>query len=177
MKKIIITSVTLCLIVMVATALSKKSPSEQAAEDHAEAQRRWLEQDMWIDDDLQQRMQEETTEQQHREKLQVEERLAKRQEEFKRNLYGRPGSIFPRAPFYYSPEEHTTPQVEDPNLLKILTDMHFANQQNLQRIRVLEGKVRLLEERLKKLEADEKKHFYQRKRLEKQLKSLQERRR
>jgi len=105
---------------------------------------------MWIDDDVQQRKQEQATEK-HREKLGVEERLARQREDFEKNLYKQP--------------------------IKILTSMHFTNQQNLHRISVLEGKVKLLEERLKKLEANEKKYFYQRKRLEKQLNSLQERRR
>jgi len=176
MKKIIITSVSLCLIVTVGTTLSKKSPSGQAAEDHAEAGRKSLKQDGWLNDGLRQRMQQGTTEQPATETSKVEERLARQQEDFERNLYGRPGSVFSRAPFYYSREEQTTPQIEDPNLLKILTEMHFANQHNLQRIQALEGKVRLLEERLAKLEANEKKNFYQRKRLENELKTLRERR-
>jgi len=176
MKKIIITSVTLCLIVTVGTTLSKKSPSGRAVEDHAEADRKSLQQDGELDDGLRQRMQGETAERPAPETSKVEERLARQQEDFERNLYGRPGRVFSRAPFYYSREGQTIPQVEDPNLLKILTEMHFANQHNLQRIQALEGKVRLLEERLAKLEANEKKNFYQRKRLGNQLKSLQEKR-
>ena len=150
MKKIIITSLILCLIVMVTTTLSKKTSSEQATDDRAEKHRKSLAQEGQLDDDLWQRMQEKAAERQPTETSKVEERLAKQREEFEQNLYNQP--------------------------IKILTEMHFANQQSLQRIQVLEGKVKLLEERLAKLEANEKKSFYQRKKLETQLKSLEERR-
>ncbi len=95
-------------------------------------------------------MQEKAAERRPTERSKVEERLVRQREEFEQNLYNQP--------------------------IKILTEMHFANQHNLQRIRALEGKVKLLEERLAKLETNEKKNFYQRKKLETQLKSLQERR-
>jgi hypothetical protein len=145
MKKIIITSLTLSLIVMVATTLSNKSPSEQAAEDHAIAQRKTLKEDSWLDAGLRQRMQEKAAERQPTERTKVEERLAKQREEFEQNLYHQP--------------------------IEILTNMNYANQQNLQRIQVLEGKVKLLEERLKKLETTEKNLLYQQRKLEEQLES------
>ncbi len=150
MKKIIITSLILCLTVMVTTTLSEKNPSEKAAENGAEADRKPLKQNGGRDDGLWQRMQEKAAEQRPIERSKVEERLVRQRKEFEQNLYNQP--------------------------IKILTDMHYVNQQNLQRIQVLEGKIRLLEERLKILEANEKKNFYQRKKLETQLRSLQERR-
>jgi len=135
---------------MVTNTLSKKKPSEQSADDHAEKHRKSLSQERQLNDDLWQRMQEKSAERRPTEKSKVEKQLVRQREEFEQNLYNQP--------------------------IKILTDMHYVNQQNVQRIQVLEGKVRLLEKRLVKLEADEKKNFYQRKRLENQLKSLKERR-
>jgi len=137
-------------MIVVTTTLSKQTPSEQATDDRAEKHRKSLAPDRQLDDDLWQRMQEKAAERLPTEESKVEERLVSQREEFEKNLYKQP--------------------------IKILTDMHYVNQQNLQRIQVLEGKIKLLEERLSKLEANEKKNFYQRKRLESQLKSLQERR-
>ncbi len=150
MKEIIITALILCLMIVVTATLSKQTPSEQATDDRAEKHRKSLAPDRQLDDDLWQRMQEKAAEQRPTETSKVEERLAEQRKEFEQNLYNQP--------------------------IKVLTDMHYVNQHNLQRIRALEGKVKLLEERLAKLEANEKKSFYQRKRLGNQLKSLQERR-
>ena len=115
MKRIIITSIILCLIFMVTTTLSNKALSQQ--EKTAAAP-------------------------QPTEKSKVEERLAQQRQEFEQNFAEQP--------------------------IKIVTDLH---QQNLQRIRDLEGKVRLLEKRLMKLEAKEKNQFYQQRKLEERLRS------
>jgi len=150
MKKIIITFLILCLMIVVTTTLSKQTPSEQATDNPAEKHRKSLAPNRQLDDDLWQRMQEKAAGRRPTERSEAEERLVGQREEFEQNLYNQP--------------------------IKILTEMHFVNQQNTQRIQVLQGKVKLLEERLAKLEANEKKNFYQRKKLETQLKSLQERR-
>ena len=76
------------------------------------------------------------------EKSEVEERLAQQKQEFEQTLAEQP--------------------------IKVLTDLH---QQNLQRIHLLEGRVRLLEERLMKLEAMEKNRFCQQRKLEERLRS------
>jgi hypothetical protein len=135
---------------MVTTTLSNKTPSEQATDDHAEKHRKSLAPDRQLDNNLWQRMQEKAAEQRTTEKSKVEKRLVRQRKEFEQNLYNQP--------------------------IKILTDMHYANRQNLQRIQVLEGKVNLLEDRLKKLEAMEKKHLYQQRKLEERLKSALEKR-
>ena len=114
MKRIIITSIILCLSLMVTTTLSNKALSRQ----------------------------QELAAPQPVEKSSVEQRLAQQRQEFEQNFAEQPA--------------------------RILTDLH---QQNLQRIRALEGRVRLLEERLMKLEAKEKNQLYQQRRLQERFRS------